>query len=248
MAVNERDPRDPQLERLYRGAAREEPPAHLDAAIRAAARREVGAGPRSLAARLRRWHVPVSIAAVVLVSASLVILVTEEGGERLDEIRIPPMSAPPAKSAAEPAATPPVALLEKAERRQAESPAPAAPASKPFVASPPAPAQERAAVPGVSDPALARRMESDSPGPVARRSAEPAADTLEAKPLARAILAKPAAADRPPIWQGLENEPPEKWVPRIEELMREGRKAEADEMRAEFRRRFPDHPFGQASK
>ena len=32
MALNERDPRDPQLERLYREAAREAPPVHLDAA------------------------------------------------------------------------------------------------------------------------------------------------------------------------------------------------------------------------
>jgi len=39
--------RDPRLERVYREAAHETPPAHLDAAILAAARRAVGqpAGP-----------------------------------------------------------------------------------------------------------------------------------------------------------------------------------------------------------
>ncbi|MBI4204975.1 MAG: hypothetical protein HY527_08105, partial [Betaproteobacteria bacterium] len=34
------EPTDPELARLYRELAREEPPAHLDAAVRAAARRE----------------------------------------------------------------------------------------------------------------------------------------------------------------------------------------------------------------
>jgi hypothetical protein len=80
--------RDARLDRLYREAALEEPPAHLDAAILAAARREAGARPRSLASTLRKWRVPVSIAAVVVLSASLVTLVKEEGGEPL-------LSSPP---------------------------------------------------------------------------------------------------------------------------------------------------------
>ena len=36
---------DPRVRALYRGASSEEPPAHLDAALRAAARRTVAAGP-----------------------------------------------------------------------------------------------------------------------------------------------------------------------------------------------------------
>jgi hypothetical protein len=75
--------RDARLDRLYREAALEEPPARLDAAIRAAARREVGARPRALAWGLRSWRIPVSIAAVVVLSVSLVTLVSEEGGEPL---------------------------------------------------------------------------------------------------------------------------------------------------------------------
>jgi hypothetical protein len=59
---------------------------------------------------------------------------------------------------------------------------------------------------------------------------------------------KPAGDDRPPVWQGFEKEPPEKWVARIEELVREGRAGEAEAMRAEFKRRFPDHPLAQGAK
>src|SRR5688572_32854692 len=76
------DERAPRLARVYGAAPRDEPPAHLDAAILAAARREVGARPRPLAA-LRTWRVPVSIAAVVVLSVSLVTLVREEGGHEL---------------------------------------------------------------------------------------------------------------------------------------------------------------------
>lgn len=38
-----------------------------------------------------------------------------------------------------------------------------------------------------------------------------------------------------------EREPPQKWLERIEELRRLGQTAQAEEMLAEFKRRFPDH-------
>src|SRR3970282_145587 len=115
--------RDPRLDRLYREAAREAPRAHLDAPILAAARREVGAGPHPLTSTLRRWHVPVSIAAVVIVSVSLVVLVREEGGEGIVPPPVPAV-APPAGQADAPA-TPP-ALGEAA--RESTQPRAAAPA------------------------------------------------------------------------------------------------------------------------
>lgn len=131
----------------------------------------------------------------------------------------------------------------------AGAPSPVAePLPKPFVAAPPVVSQERATTPEPADTAVAGRLEAASPAPGERRSTAPAADAPQSKIMARAMVAKPAASDRPPVWQGLEKEPPERWVLRIEELVREGRAAEAEELRAEFKRRFPDHPFGQASK
>ena len=273
MALDERDTRDPRLEHLYREAAREAPPAHLDAAILAAARREVGARPRALSAALRRWHVPVSIAAVIVVSVSLVILVKEEGGDRLGDARIPPVSAPADKPTAELTQAPPAAAATA--EKQVEAPAPvelrgsredalrsvskpagtpppaqervAEPLRKPVPASP-LRLEERTEAPASPDLVSAGRVGGASPAPLEQGSAVPAADAPQAKLMARAILAKPAATDRPPVWQGLEKEPPEKWLARIEELMREGRAAEAEEMRVEFKRRFPDHPLGRASR
>lgn len=277
MALNEPDVSDPQLERFYRDTAREGPPAHLDAAILAAARREVGARPRALSSVLRRWHVPVSIAAVVVVSVSLVILVKEEGGERIGEVSIPPVTAPAEPSDAAPRLSAPATAVERAAQPRVEAPAPlerqgsrdepkrsialgkledapraasnspavggtgtagapeAAAEPRPFAAAPPRPAQESAAAPA-------------SPATVEQRSAAPAADAVSGGTMARALQVKPAAQDRPPVWQGFEKEPPEKWLARIEELMRAGRATEAEEMRAEFKRRFPEHPLAQGAK
>lgn len=102
-------PRDSRLDAAWRAASNEEPPAALDAAIRAAARREVGAKPQSLSAQAatharRRWW-PLAAAATVAVIA---IGVVQRAGH--DELGTPPgggsavvtdMPAPAAKSAAE---------------------------------------------------------------------------------------------------------------------------------------------------
>lgn len=291
MALNEHDARDPRLERLYRVAASEAPPAHLDAAILAAARRDVGARPRSLSAVLRRWQVPVSIAAVVVVGVSLVTLMVEEGVDRLGEIGIPPVTAPADKPVSELKQAPPAAAASGAAQQRAENrahaeqqasrddtkrtadlnkveapsprtgdsaaisgmraavPEPAAePSPKPFVAGPPVVVQERVATPKPADTGTSGRLEAASPVPGERRSPAPSTDAPQAKIMARAMVAKPAASDRQPAWHDLEKEPPEKWIARIEELVREGRATEAEELRGELKRRFPDHPLGRAAK
>jgi hypothetical protein len=43
-----------------------------------------------------------------------------------------------------------------------------------------------------------------------------------------------------------ENETPEKWLEKITELRRDGKIAEADDMLAEFKKRFPEHPLPAA--
>ena len=89
--------RDEGLSRLYRSAARDEPPTALDAAMRAVAHRAVGAAPRAVGARPGRWHVPVSVAAVVMLSATLVIMMREEAPELTEspQTQLPALPAPP---------------------------------------------------------------------------------------------------------------------------------------------------------
>jgi hypothetical protein len=69
---------DVRLERAWRAESTDEPSAGLDAAIRAAARRAVKAGPRPAHSPFSaRWRVPLSLAAVVVVSATVTFFVAE---------------------------------------------------------------------------------------------------------------------------------------------------------------------------
>ena len=318
--------RDPALDRLYRAGTREEPPAHLDAAILAAARREVGARPRSLSARLRAWRVPVSIAALVVLSVSLVTLVQEEGGEQLgqpsqhdlfalrnksasaDQAASPPEApvesearkAPATERVPEPAKRPdaassartPDAMDDSARLRSEEASAPppalARPAPQPVQV---APAPERAGPPAAADSGTSTDTATrsfDSRASISEESAVPApksASPPAAKPKPQIRDAAPAGemagalsgAPREPVAapaerqrariaaraqkkegsvpdaayvagliKELDSQPPEKWLERIEALRREGRTPDADEMLAEFKRRFPAHPLPEA--
>ena len=110
-AASPDSPRDPALDRAYAAGTREEPPARLDAAILAAARREVHAGPRTLGSVFRAWRVPVALAAVLVGSVSVVLLMREEGADRLDQAP-PRVAAPAADSPRSPEPAVPPARFE----------------------------------------------------------------------------------------------------------------------------------------
>ena len=169
-------PRDPALERAYAAGAREEPPARLDAAILAAARREVGARPRRLDSILRAWRAPVALAAVLVLSVSVVLLLREEGADRLDQA--PDIPASPAADTARP-------------------PAAAAPTARPNEA--PAAARSKEAAPQVRDaPASGpQALEED------RRKVEPPSGLTEtAPPAAEAPRPAPQPFAEPPATPG----------------------------------------------
>lgn len=74
--------RDARLTAIYRAAGDAAPPPALDAAILAAARREVGARPRPAGFAFgSSWRTSLSIAAVLVLSVSLVTLMREEAPE-----------------------------------------------------------------------------------------------------------------------------------------------------------------------
>lgn len=278
--------RDPRLAQLYRAGSAEEPPAHLDAAILAAARREVGAKPKRLGAALRAWRVPVSIAAVIVLSMSLVTLVLEEGADRLAEI--PAVGPPDSPALAPPRAAKPESRGPLAGERAAEAtkiPAPTAPepvrqapvpprvgavTSRDAPAAVPAPGRVAAPFPGAEkerrepDDALrqsvpreakpeaaASRADREGASPVAagvlgatpapaRAAAEAARPRSEAAPLAGERQTT-TDVQKSVLLRQLDREPPEKWLRRIEELRQQGERALADEVLAEFKRRFPGH-------
>jgi hypothetical protein len=71
MSENERDPR---VEAAWSAASREEPPSAVDAAVRAAARRAVDAGPARK--RNKHWWYPLASAAMVAVLAVTIVQLT----------------------------------------------------------------------------------------------------------------------------------------------------------------------------
>ncbi len=333
--------RDARLDRLYREAGGEMPPARLDAAILAAAHREVGARPRPLSSTLRRWRVPASIAAVVVLSVSLVTLVQEEGGDRLTDI--PPITPPPAlerrasppvpeamkeavredrsaqrqpeRRIAPAASTPPPATLQSSPtaplearpapaddagrqapepfpgRRQDQRPQAAVVAPQPQAGAPVLPDLRAKAAPAPSAPArdatavgirsmaaesqssadtrrssaaqapaspiaekevaaatAGRVMSSASPAPAAKPALKPAPIAAVPDQLRSREAEGAAFLDRPPIWSDLEQQPPGKWLDRIEELRLASRTAEMNDLIAEFRKRFPHHPLPASGK
>ena len=168
--------RDASIDRAYAGIDQEQPRPEVDDAIRAAARRAVRAGPRPLGARLRRWGVPISIAAVVVVSVSLVTLMREEGVDRYQEGYSSPAKI---KSVGKPAEAP-------IGGATGDFRAPVTAPSAPPMAVPqaqPAPATTAEAAPSADDSLRARRLArpADAPSGPVRSSVEEARERTEDK-------------------------------------------------------------------
>ena len=211
MAVNEHDKEtdaaDVRIAQLYREAAREEPPPQLGRVISTAARQPLGTAPPA-----RRWwatwQLPFAVAAIGVVSVSLVALMLEEGGERLTDV--PPAAAPPpAEVKADPApdvAPPlPAGSTVKDKRREEARPASAPPAAQPAprVETPASePRQEAGAK--LSGEALPERQARVSAAAPARAEGEGRASDAEETPAERsraaeAVPPSPAPARAAPI-------------------------------------------------
>ncbi len=261
--------RDPRVSAGYRALGEAQPPEALDAAILAASRRAVGAGPqRAGASRLRRWALPVSIAAVVVLSLSLVVRVQLERPDL--EALLPPVAVDkPAGDAKEEvaalakrnelartepkakagAAAPATAERERQALRAPPTPAPApaaAPPARAFVAEPPAPKSAPAPAPAESAApaqlgAASGAAPAAAPGiPEGRADRAPSAEPQAAGRVAsNAALEDRAQASAEAA--GKKDEVPREWLERIARLRREGRVKEADDSLAEFRRRYPDY-------
>lgn len=218
---------DEEMSRRYRELPREEPPAAIDTAILAAARKAVQ--PRAL----NRWLGPVSIAAVLVlgIGVSLRMQMEQPGVETA----VPPPSgsaeypvpqaaedAPPAAEQAPPAAK----AAAKREERAAAKPSARVERKAPAPAATPAPVPQAEAPPMQAATTPQPRAQSklgmtvESVAPLRAKRADSAATTDTAT----------SAKD-----------PREVELERIVRLRAEGRHAEADKALEEFRRSNPDY-------
>jgi hypothetical protein len=271
MSDNAHDPRfDRDLEalsRVYRGAAQDEPPAELDAAIRAAARREVQARPQPLGRfQLRRWRTPLAAAAVIVLSVSTVMVSMHERPDEWPQGRsvvLPQLGGAPSVESQMSADEPGKPAVEAAPAPPAvTAPAPAAPtrerkakAAEQNKSSPPAAradaaAQADNAAPKTLSGAVDRAAPAEAaaqafskslpaaPAPPKQEPAPPAAAGATSESVARQSAKAFAEAS-----EAEDKADPEKWIKQISELRKEGKTKEAAESLVKFRARYPSYPI-----
>jgi hypothetical protein len=197
------------LRQQHRKASQEEPPRALDEALRAAARREVGARPRTIGSGFGgSWRVPASIAAVVVVSVSAAVMVARHDPQSLDT-KQRPASALPAqvgayKDQAEPASDDRTAY-EQRERDTIKGTSRARPPAAVAAPSSLAPAQarvDRSEVAAKSERPIARAapeqeepLRTQTPAKTALPAAAEASAPAVAAVAAAAAAAPPAPAE-----------------------------------------------------
>ncbi len=266
----ELDSTSAEISARYRAGASDEPPARLDAAIQAAARREVERlQPRP------NWQVPVSLAAMLVIGASLVLLVREsepplpslEGPAALQsrpaealpaEAKLARPDAPPLTMKQTPGGRTEDVLQTQPSRERSSRDRRTAGVREEWAAAP------IATVEGSAKPAAAASAAPVSP-PAAGRI-----DSIEAEQSPLADAAEAAARKevsgvdevRPPANSGaqalrsekklleqralLKKEasaplPQQEWLANIDELLRRGKEAEARLELRDFRQHYPRH-------
>ena len=231
------DIRDERLSRLYREAADAAPPEALDRAILAASRAALA--PARRRARWQAWTLPMGVAATLVLTVTLTLMVQREQEPPLGEAPLPRAPAAVPLERAEPgadlpakAAAPPGAKRE-AVRREAEAPL-AAPAPMPAASRPASqpPVVEQKALPAPAPEAVGA-AEPARPAAAMRRQSAPAADAVEMRAKSAPLRkeAAGAAAARTP----------EQWLEEIRQLKAQGRDQQAAEALAEFRQAYPDY-------
>jgi len=180
------EPRDDRVDAAWRAASREEPPAALDDAIRAAARREIGAGPVRAARPVpeatspERWWWPLAAAATIgaIAIGVLQIVGTDPAGVSTDERTV--VSDVPNGRAAPIAPAAPAATVASTTTAT-DSAGSAKPAPK--RALPPS-IEDRTAPPAATPP-------TEAPAVAPARSVAPSASRVAPSPPAAAPVAPP---------------------------------------------------------
>jgi hypothetical protein len=249
-------PEDRELEQMssevsarYRAGAEDEPPVRLDAAVLSAARREVEQ-PR----KRRHWQVPASIAAMLVIGVSLVLLVRENepplpslDRPASDEAKLAKPAPPQLAMQAQPKARADSHREDRPSRERSARPAreqgardEAAATQENTASGTAAPPAAAPAVPVVAAPAKSAEQEqsriaesSDSFSGKKAREGGGAGAATESRLSARALRKEDAAA--PPQ--------PRDWLGKIDDLLRDGRQAEARRQLLDFRQQYPHYPL-----
>jgi hypothetical protein len=241
-------PNDPQLSRLCREQAQDEPSAAMDQRILAAARQAVA--PQEASTRRtgwwQRWRLPLSLATTVMLTVSLALLVERQPQERSVESSrakgraedhpqyTPQRTAKPAEPVpqTEPLAAPPAKKI-KSDTRVSNGERDLAPYSN------------SAADQALNTEIPANKAERMPPAPAGIASEISTKGEMRALPAAAPAPALSATRQATPLAKSRADStrPPEVWLEEIRALRRAGKTEEADRQLREFRLAHPDFPL-----
>lgn len=234
---------DSALARLYRQGADEQPGRDLDARIRAHAHNALAHNKRVAHSPFaRNWMVPTSLAAVLVLSVTVVVLMPEPvevpGPETVNAMPEAVITRErPARAAdaeLEPAADSAVAPAEAAKRRkQASDDGAAGGRAAEFASGARQPGKE-------DDKALGEERKEQAP-----RVQSLSVDEAQSSPPAPAALesaSQTAPAPHPMPPPAIRDEP-SAWLRFIESLLKEQNEDGAKSNLRAFRHRYPDHPL-----
>ncbi len=258
-----KDPLEPyltgktELSSLYQESGTEAPRSSVDDTILAAARREVAARPVRTHKSLRRWQIPLSIAATLVITFTLALLVKQENERPTDEGNFQPT----------PHIVHPAAPVQEETPQLKQEPARAAPIT---TQSAPAPIKElrKRETDGATLEREEKPISTDATGS-AQDEPKARADSFEDKKLndAQPSLAVPAPSATPEqqTMEKRESVPaaapmgsanfsgenrfkqkqrsPEQWLDEIKQLKAQGQLAEMEKNLAEFKKQYPDYPL-----
>ena len=264
--------RDEELSKIYRDAEEPRPPQRVDDNILAASQRVAGNLRRPATFGFsRRWGTPVAVAATVLVTSTVALMVYElQSGSDAVAPQVPRGGRTAKVSPVEPRAdqprTPPPVVLqpiapappisqalqsERAEQRPGESAAStASPSTGQPVFVPEVPrASEILRKREEAKPALAAPVPDAQSAPELRQQARPM-QAPAAAPAAGALSESAATLQGSGVTAAIANRlavsearerTPEKWLEDIRKLRTEGKMTEVERELAEFRKRYPDY-------
>ncbi len=254
-------PEDRELETMgsevserYRAGAQDEPPARLDAAVQAAARREVTQPPLR-----RNWQMPASIAAMLVIGVSLVLVVRD------NEPPLPSLDRPGVEEAKLAKSAPPQLAMKTQPKPRADFLRDDRPSRErsarldrePVARDEVAARQENAGLEQTAPTASVQPAPAPAPAaPAIAGSAKPAeeeqARIVESSDFSSnkkdKVLDDAAKESRPAV-QALRKQEagalarPRTWLDEIDALLRDGREAEARRQLLGFRRQYPHYPL-----
>ena len=210
MSASQQLPEDPKLRALYQAGRDEQPSETLDRSVLTQAR-------HAAARRRKRWVVPLSSAALLLLGVSLTLPLIEPP-EPLYE------SEPASPADYE------KRLLQEPDRSLQKSAPSQAPAGLRLSPPPSREALEQ------RESATAEIDEAAAPAPALRARKRAQAESL----------GEASREDPQPLAQEDAGLTPQAWLERIEQLISADRQQAATESLAEFRTRYPDYPLPES--